>query len=79
VTSDRLDIIAHRGWVEVAIGGRVPERGAEIELASNDGRWGLRSSLVDIAPSGRAAWRLVLDRRATRIFATPPVEDVDDG
>ncbi len=78
MTSERLDVIAHRGWLEVPIPARLLNEREEVELYSNDGRWGLRACVVKVDGVSETRLRIALDRRTTRIFATPPVEDADD-
>lgn len=78
MTSERLDVIAHRGWFDVPICARELATGNELELGSNDGRWGLRASVVAVDQVSNTSTRVTLDRRSARIFAIPPVEGVDE-
>ncbi len=62
----------------MTLSGTPPAGGDDVEIASRDGRWGLRATVVGFEYTSEMSMRVTVDRRTVRVYATPPVEDADE-
>jgi hypothetical protein len=73
-TAERLDVVAHRGSIDVEAEAPPPAVGETVEIRSSDGRWGLRARVERVERLAGDFARVWLDRRSATMYARPPID-----